>query len=150
MSRRSVGFKREGDYYYDDFQFKRGKNPRGRGGRGYRHDYGYDDGDDTDSIASTVSLTFGRGRGRGHGGMRSPHFWNYEDDDTDSVSSSVSGRQPRGWKKGKSWTHDAWTKWLLFSRWHFQIYFLEGKMLYFDCNFTEVCSRGSIIQHCFR
>ena len=29
-----------------------------------------------------------------------------------------------------------------FYRWHFHMHFLEWKVLYFDLNFTEVCSQG--------
>ena len=34
----------------------------------------------------------------------------------------------------------AWTKWLLFWRWHFRMHFLEGELLFFDWNFTGICS----------
>ena len=34
-----------------------------------------------------------------------------------------------------------------FCRRHFQIHFLEWKLLYLDSNFTEVCSQGSIWQY---
>ena len=37
-------------------------------------------------------------------------------------------------------THLPWTKWPPFPRRHFQIHFHEWKVLYFDSNFTEVCS----------
>ena len=40
-------------------------------------------------------------------------------------------------------THLPWTKWLPFHRPHFQLHFLEWKVLYFDSNFTGVCSKGS-------
>ena len=36
-----------------------------------------------------------------------------------------------------------WTKWLPFRRWYFQVHFCEWKILYFDDNFTEVCSYES-------
>ena len=36
--------------------------------------------------------------------------------------------------------HLPWTKWPLFRGRHFQMHFLEWKVLYFDSNFTEVCS----------
>ena len=41
------------------------------------------------------------------------------------------------------WLIFPWTKWPPFCRWFFQMYFCEWKNLYFDWNFTEVCSQGS-------
>ena len=38
---------------------------------------------------------------------------------------------------------EAMTKWQPFCRWHFLIHFLLWKLLYFDSNFTEICSKGS-------
>ena len=35
---------------------------------------------------------------------------------------------------------EAWTKWSIFWRQHFQMCFLEWKWLHFDSNFTEACS----------
>ena len=40
-----------------------------------------------------------------------------------------------------------WTKWPRFRRRYFQMHFREWKVLYFDSNFTEVCSYGSNWQH---
>ena len=40
-------------------------------------------------------------------------------------------------------TPPLWTKWPAFRRRYFQMYFSERKALYFDWNFTEVCSEGS-------
>ena len=40
---------------------------------------------------------------------------------------------------------EAETKWPQFSRWHFQMHFLEWKCINFDRCFTEVCSQGSNI-----
>ena len=37
-------------------------------------------------------------------------------------------------------THLPWTKWLPFHRQYFQMHFREWNVLYFDWNFTEVCS----------
>ena len=43
-------------------------------------------------------------------------------------------------------THiEADTKWLSFSRWNFQMHFLEWKCMYFDHNFTEVCQIKDIL-----
>ena len=42
---------------------------------------------------------------------------------------------------------EAETKWLPFSRWHFQMHFLELQSLYFDGNFIEICSPGSNQQY---
>ena len=39
-------------------------------------------------------------------------------------------------------TISPWTKWPPFHRQHFQMHFHEWKFLYFDSNFTEVCSQG--------
>ena len=36
-----------------------------------------------------------------------------------------------------------WTKWPPFRRLHFQMFFREWKVLYFDWNFTNICSEGS-------
>ena len=38
---------------------------------------------------------------------------------------------------------EAWTKWLTFGRRHFQTHFLDRNVLYFDWNFTEMCSKRS-------
>ena len=40
-------------------------------------------------------------------------------------------------------THEAETKWLPFCRWCFHMHFIDCKSLYFDSNFTEVCSLES-------
>ena len=40
-----------------------------------------------------------------------------------------------------------WTKWPRFPRRHFQTYFREWTVLYFDLNFTEVCSQESNWQY---
>ena len=47
-----------------------------------------------------------------------------------------------GWSLISNITHLAlyWTKWSPFRRWCFQVHFREWKGLYFDYNFTEVCS----------
>ena len=37
------------------------------------------------------------------------------------------------------------TQWLLFVGQHFQINFLKWKMVYFDSNFADICTQGSII-----
>ena len=34
------------------------------------------------------------------------------------------------------------TKWSPFHRWHIEMHFLGWKLLYFDLNFTEICSPG--------
>ena len=44
-------------------------------------------------------------------------------------------------------THWAETKWARFSRWYFQMHFLEWKCLNSDYNFTEVCSQMSNWQY---
>ena len=42
---------------------------------------------------------------------------------------------------------EAKRKWLPFRRWHFQVHFLEWKVLNFRWNFSEICSLGSIIDN---
>ena len=45
----------------------------------------------------------------------------------------------------------AWTRWLSFCRWHFQMHFLDGKFLYFDLNFIGLCSqRVQVMAWCRR
>ena len=38
------------------------------------------------------------------------------------------------------WHSEAWTKWLTFRRWQVKMHFLEWKPMYFNQNFTEICS----------
>ena len=38
---------------------------------------------------------------------------------------------------------DTWTKWTTFCRQHFEMHFLEWKLLHFDSNNTEICSWGA-------
>ena len=58
-----------------------------------------------------------------------------------SISMSRSDSAPPA-PSAKVYTFEASTKWLTFCKQHFQIQFLERKCLYFNSNFTEVCSQG--------
>ena len=42
-----------------------------------------------------------------------------------------------------NWDIDTWTKWLPFCRQHFQMHFLEWKLLHINSNFSESCLQGS-------